>query len=98
MRAGTGAITQCVRLAQRRPVHTAFLILTLALGIGSATASYAVLDGVLFSPLPYPDPARLATVWQTYRTGGQIPRSNGRGRRLGFRTRTTSQFVMRRGR
>jgi predicted permease len=40
-------------------------IATLALGIGTTTAIFAVTDRVLLRPLPYPDPERLAVIWET---------------------------------
>jgi predicted permease len=38
----------------------------LAIGIGATTAMFTVLDGVLWRDLPYRNPARLVTVWQTF--------------------------------
>ena len=38
----------------------------LALGIGATTAMFSVLDGVVWGALPYRNPARLVTVWQTF--------------------------------
>ena len=55
-----------VRLFQRRPLFAGFLTITLALGLGAATAMFSVLDGVLLRPLPYPAADRLLTVWQMY--------------------------------
>jgi putative ABC transport system permease protein len=40
-------------------------VLTLALGIGATTAIYGAVYGVLLAPLPYSDPDRIITVWQT---------------------------------
>jgi predicted permease len=42
-------------------------LLTLALGIGAATAMLSVVDGILLSPLPYPNHDRVALVWTTAR-------------------------------
>jgi hypothetical protein len=60
------ALQHTVRLLQRRPVFAAFLVATLALGIGGATAMFSVLNAVLLRPLPYPAVDRLMTVWQTF--------------------------------
>jgi predicted permease len=46
----------------RRPTFTLAVVLTLALGIGANTAIFAVVDGVLIKPLPYPDADRLVSV------------------------------------
>ena len=51
-----------LRALRRRPLFTAVNIATLSLGIGATTAVYSFVDGVLLSPLPYPQPERLMTV------------------------------------
>jgi len=49
----------------RTPSFTLICAGTLGLGIGAVTATYAVVDGVLLEPLPYPEPDRLVGVWHT---------------------------------
>ncbi len=48
-----------LRSLTRSPGFTAFVIFTLALGIGSNTAIFSVADAFIFKPLPYPAPDRL---------------------------------------
>jgi putative ABC transport system permease protein len=49
-----------VRVLLRTPMFTTVAIVTLAVGIGAATAVYAVVDGVLLRPFTYPHMDRLA--------------------------------------
>jgi putative ABC transport system permease protein len=53
------------RLLRRSPAFTIAAVLALALGIGATTAVFTLLDRVVLRPLPYPDPDRLAMVWDT---------------------------------
>lgn len=52
-------IRQATRIVRRNAAFSALAILTLALGIGLATAMCSVLNGTLWHPLPFPDPTRL---------------------------------------
>ena len=47
---------------RNQPGFTALLVLTLALGIGSATAIFSVIYNILLDPFPYTDAARVVTI------------------------------------
>jgi predicted permease len=52
-------------------------ISTLALCIAANTAIFALVNTVLLRPLPFPEPDRLATVFNSYPGAGAIRASNG---------------------
>lgn len=52
------------RLLLRSPGYALVAILTLAIGIGAATAVFSVVRGVLLSPLPYPESERIVRLHQ----------------------------------
>src|SRR5918998_6061107 len=54
-----------MRVLVKSPVFTTVAVVSLALGIGANTASFSVVNGLLFRPLPYPDSQRIAHVWHT---------------------------------
>ncbi len=55
-----------LRTFARTPGFTAVVILTLALGIGGATAIFSVVNAVLLHPLPFRNPDRLVVIWETF--------------------------------
>lgn len=64
-------LRHAARVLGRRPALTTVAILTLALGIGGATAIFSVADAVVLKPLAYADPDRLVIAWQSDRTRNQ---------------------------
>lgn len=60
-----GATRLAVRQLRLRPGFAAITILVLAVGIGASTTVFTVVDSVLLRPLPYADPDRLVTLWDS---------------------------------
>src|SRR5437899_11676127 len=52
-----------LRNLRRRPLFTLTIALSLAVGIGLNTAIFTLMHAILLRALPFPDPARLVTLW-----------------------------------
>ena len=68
-----GSLFQDLRFALRQMRKnlgfTAVAVVTLALGIGSSTAIFSVVYGVLLRPLPYSDPNRIVALFEVNTRG-----------------------------
>src|SRR5205814_912156 len=53
-----------LRRLGKAPAFTALAVVTLALGMGAATAIFSVVDAVLLKPLPFRDAERLLIIWE----------------------------------
>ncbi|MCG6957399.1 MAG: ABC transporter permease [Gemmatimonadetes bacterium] len=66
-------VRYALRQMVRNPGFTVVTVLTVALGIGATTSIFSVVDGILFRPLPFPNPGQLTVVWADMtRRGGPV--------------------------
>ena len=61
-----------LRSLRKNRGYTAVVVVTLALGVGANTAIFSIVNGVLLTPLPYPDADRIVTIAET-NPGFDIP-------------------------
>jgi putative ABC transport system permease protein len=57
-------LRQALRGLGRRPGFTALAVIVVALGIGTVTAMFSVLDTLLIRALPYEGADRIVTIWE----------------------------------
>src|SRR5271167_5076461 len=63
-------LSYAARLLRKTPGFTATALLTLAICLGANLTIFAVIDSVLLRPLPFPEPGRLVTIFNTYPKAG----------------------------
>jgi putative ABC transport system permease protein len=61
-----------IRSLAKAPGFALAAILTLALGVGSTSAIFSVVNGVVLRPMPYPDSESLVMVWEITPQSGQF--------------------------
>src|SRR5216683_1883180 len=66
-------LRQSIRGFAREPGFTAVAVAALAIGVGSSTAMFSVVDAALLRPLPYRAPERLIEVISVEGTGQRVP-------------------------
>ncbi|MAG70132.1 MAG: hypothetical protein CL471_07575 [Acidobacteria bacterium] len=60
------------RTFARKPSFFVVAVATLAIGVGATTTIFSIVDGVLLTPLPYPEPDRIVRVGQVSTEPGRI--------------------------
>jgi hypothetical protein len=58
------------RTLMKTPVFAVVTILTLAIGIGSSSATFSLVNAALVKPLSFHDPDRLVLVWEGFPKAG----------------------------
>ena len=59
------ALRLAIRQFRQHPSFALVTVLVLGLGTGAATTVFTVVDSVVLRPLPYAQPERLVTLWDT---------------------------------
>ena len=80
-------LRHALRAILRSPVFAFSTILTLALGTGANTGAFSALNTLLLKPLPYPEPQRLVSLYET--TIDRKPRGVAEANLLDWRARTS---------
>lgn len=87
-------IRYACRSLLRSPGFTAVVVATLALGIGASLTMFSLMRGVLWRPLPYPEPNRIVVVEVDARNRSNTGATPGEVLDLKERSRTLEQVSM----
>lgn len=83
-------IRHTIRLIRSRPAVFFFAASILAIGIGSTTAVFSLLDRLVLHALPYDQPDRLVAIWQRDKATGDALQEIAPGDFADWRTRAKS--------
>lgn len=72
MSALTSDVRAALRAIVRAPLVPAIVVALTTLGIGLTLGMWAIVDAAFLRPLPLPDPAALAVVWETHPQRGRM--------------------------
>ena len=70
-------VRQSLRIVLKERTFGGTVLLTLAICLGANVALFGVIHTVLLEPLPFRDPERLVTVYNSYPGAGAEESSNG---------------------
>jgi putative ABC transport system permease protein len=87
-------LTYAARRLRKDAAFTSLAVVTLALGIGAATAIFSAVNPVLFERLPYPDPQRLVTISELGRSGVALEVTYGTYRELAQRSHAFASLAV----
>ena len=79
-----------VRVLRRSPGLTLLSILTMAVGIGVSGLLFALVNGIVLQPLPYPESDRLVRIFDLNREAGITRRGASSGNIAEWRQRTSA--------
>jgi putative ABC transport system permease protein len=83
-------VRHALRYFRSRPGYFAFAAAILAIGIGGTTAAFSLMDKLVLRALPYPEPARLVSLWQRNSATGDQREEVAPGNFADWRARATT--------
>src|SRR3954471_3366281 len=73
----SGDLKAALREMRSNPGFALVAVLTIAVAIAANSAPFGVVRAVLLKPLPYPEPERLAIIWNDFGQGQSLPAVSG---------------------
>lgn len=83
-------VRYAARVLRRSPGLTLLSVVTMAVGIGVSGLLFALVNGILLQPLPYPEPDRLVRIFDVNREAGIARRGAASGNIAEWRLRASA--------